>query len=68
MDTTSEKTDELLTVGEAARRTGFSLPTIRKALDHGTLTGFKIPGSKHRRVSLASLTAWCSANGIPLKS
>jgi len=45
----------LLTTTEAARRLGCSASTIRRMIDTGVLRGYRIPGSKHRRVSIAEV-------------
>jgi len=49
------KNDKLLTVYEAAALLGVSPATIRRAIDKGKLAGFRIPGSKHRRISRAAV-------------
>lgn len=41
----------ILTTTEAARILGCSTSTIRRMIDGGVLTGYRIPRSTHRRVA-----------------
>ena len=45
----------LLTTTEAARILGCSANTVRRLIDTGVLNGYRLPGSKHRRVSAAEV-------------
>lgn len=58
---------ELLTTGEVARICGVAPRTVSKWFDAGQLRGFKIPGSRDRRIPRESLVRFMRAYGIPLK-
>ena len=45
-------------VAEAAAILNVSPATVRRMFDTGTLTGFRLPGGEHRRISIASLQAF----------
>lgn len=60
--------DRYLTTAQAAKVTGVSARTVAKWYDEGLVKGFKIPGSTHRRVSLASLRELLVNCGLPLDS
>lgn len=47
------KNNMMLTVSQAADMLGLSPATIRRAIDKGELPGFRVPGSKHRRIPRA---------------
>ena len=53
------------TTGEVARLCQVTKPTVIKWIDGGTLPGYTIPGSKHRRVTANALQAFMKANRIP---
>jgi two-component system, OmpR family, response regulator RpaA len=55
-----------LTTGDCCRITGLSQQTIIRAIDKGLLKGFKVPGSKHRRVTTEALKEFMVTNNIPL--
>ena len=57
---------DLLTTGEAAEICKVSQQTIIRCFDCGRLEGFRIPGSKFRRVPRLSLIKFMKENGIPL--
>ena len=57
---------ELLTTGEAAEVCKVSQQTIIRCFDSGRLEGFRIPGSKFRRIPLQSLIKFMKTNNIPL--
>ncbi len=40
----------ILTVTEAAALIGAAPSTVRRKIDSGALPGFRLPGSKHRRI------------------
>jgi len=56
----------LYTTGEAAEVCNLSQQTIIRCFDSGKLKGFRIPGSKFRRIPRESLVAFMRENGIPL--
>jgi excisionase family DNA binding protein len=54
------RNDKLLTVTEAAEMLGVSPATIRRAIDKGELPGFRVPGSRHRRVLRTEIERYIS--------
>jgi excisionase family DNA binding protein len=58
---------EVLTTGEVARLCGVAPRTVSKWFDAGQLRGFKIPGSRDRRIPRESLIRFMRAHGIPLR-
>lgn len=56
----------LFTTGEAADICSVSQQTIIRCFDSGRLTGFRIPGSKFRRIPRESLVKFMKENSIPL--
>jgi len=61
-----EKMKDLLTTGEAAGICKVSQQTIIRCFDAGRLEGFRIPGSRFRRIPRQSLIKFMSQNNIPL--
>ncbi len=59
---------DLFTTGEAARICRVSQQTIIRCFDVGRLEGFRIPGSKFRRIPYQSLIKFMKENNIPLDS
>lgn len=59
---------KLYTTGEAAEVCNLSQQTIIRCFDSGRLEGFRIPGSKFRRIPHESLLKFMKQNGIPLDS
>lgn len=57
---------DLYTTGEAAEVCKVSQQTIIRCFDAGRLEGFRIPGSKFRRIPRQSLVKFMKANNIPL--
>jgi excisionase family DNA binding protein len=57
---------DLFTTGEAAEICKVSQQTIIRCFDSGRLEGFRVPGSKFRRIPYASLVKFMKDNGIPL--
>ncbi|MDY6914572.1 MAG: helix-turn-helix domain-containing protein [Planctomycetota bacterium] len=64
--TTNQK--EVFTTGEVAKICHVAPRTVSKWFDSGKLRGYRIPGSRDRRIPLAQLTAFMRAHGIPLDS
>jgi excisionase family DNA binding protein len=60
---TSEK--RIFTTGEAAELCKVSQQTIIRCFDAGRLGGFRVPGSKFRRIPREELIRFMRANGIP---
>ncbi len=54
------------TTGEAAVLCNLSQQTIIRCFDNGQLNGFRVPGSKFRRIPFDSLLTFIKDNGIPL--
>lgn len=61
-----EKMKDLFTTGEAADICKVSQQTIIRCFDSGRLEGFRVPGSKFRRIPRQSLVKFMKDNGIPL--
>ncbi|MFA5553277.1 MAG: response regulator [Phycisphaerae bacterium] len=57
---------DLYTTGEAADICKVSQQTIIRCFDSGRLEGFRIPGSKFRRIPRESLVKFMRSNRIPL--
>lgn len=57
---------KVFTTGEAAQVCKVSQQTIIRCFDSGRLTGFRVPGSKFRRIPRDELIRFMRANGIPL--
>ena len=56
----------VFTTGEAAEICGLSQQTIIRCFDSGQLGGFRVPGSKFRRIPRDKLRKFIKENGIPL--
>jgi len=54
------------TTGEAAEAAKLSQQTIIRCFDSGQLQGFRVPGSKFRRIPRDSLVKFMKDNNIPL--
>jgi len=61
-----EKIKDLLTTGEAAEICSVSQQTIIRCFDSGRLEGFRIPGSKFRRIPRENLIKFMRENHMPL--
>jgi len=59
---------DLFTTGEAAETCKVSQQTIIRCFDSGRLEGFRIPGSRFRRIPRQSLVKFMKANKIPLNN
>jgi two-component system OmpR family response regulator len=57
----------VFTTGEAAGVCRLSQQTIIRCFDDGKLKGFRVPGSKFRRIPRESLIAFMRAHGIPVE-
>ena len=68
----SEKADfsqkREFSTGESASICGLSLQTIIRCFDAGRLKGFRVPGSRFRRIPRDSLLTFMRENNIPLDS
>ena len=56
----------VLTTGEVARICNVAPRTVSKWFDKGQLHGYRIPGSKDRRIPLSELVGFMKAHGMPL--
>jgi two-component system, OmpR family, response regulator len=56
---------KVFTTGEAAAVCKVSQQTIIRCFDSGRLSGFRVPGSKFRRIPREDLIRFMKANGIP---
>lgn len=56
----------IFTTGEVAQICGISQQTVIRCFDSGRLKGFRVPGSKFRRVPRDALISFMKANDIPL--
>jgi len=63
-----DKMKNLFTTGKAAEICNVSQQTIIRCFDSGRLKGFRIPGSKFRRIPRHSLIQFMKENGIPIES
>jgi excisionase family DNA binding protein len=61
-----DKMKDLFTTGEVADICRVSQQTIIRCFDSGKLEGFKVPGSKFRRIPRQSLAKFMKENSIPL--
>jgi two-component system OmpR family response regulator len=58
-------TKTVFTTGEAAKICKVSQQTIIRCFDNGTLKGFRVPGSRFRRIPRDQLYSFMRDNGIP---
>jgi excisionase family DNA binding protein len=58
---------EVLTTGEVAKICNVAPRTVSKWFDSGALKGYRIPGSRDRRIPSAELAKFMRAHGIPLE-
>jgi len=59
---------DALTTGEVARICNVAARTVSKWIDSGRLEGYRIPGSKDRRVHAQALVEFMKLHNIPLGS
>lgn len=57
---------DILTTGEVAKICNVAPRTVSKWFDSGQLRGYRIPGSKDRRIPLNSLVRFMKAHNIPM--
>jgi excisionase family DNA binding protein len=62
-----DKMKELFTTGEAADICRVSQQTIIRCFDAGKVEGFRVPGSKFRRIPRTNLIRFMKDNSIPLE-
>ena len=63
---TTTKVKDVLTTGEVAKICSVAPRTVSKWFDSGALTGYRIPGSKDRRIPLNQLIRFMKQHGMPL--
>lgn len=56
----------VFTTGEVAEICSVSQQTVIRCFDSGRLSGFRVPGSRFRRIPRESLIQFMKENGIPL--
>jgi len=59
---------DVLTTGQVARICRVAPRTVSKWVDSGKLRGYRIPGSRDRRVPMEQLVAFLRAHNMPLDS
>ncbi len=57
---------DVLTTGEVANICNVASRTVSKWFDSGQLRGYRIPGSKDRRIPVSSLVKFMKSHGIPM--
>jgi excisionase family DNA binding protein len=57
---------DVLTTGEVAKVCNVASRTVSKWFDSGQLKGYRIPGSKDRRIPLSNLRKFMKSHGIPM--
>lgn len=62
------RSKEVFTTGEVAKLCNVAPRTVSKWFDSGKLRGYRIPGSKDRRIPLDSLTRFMHEHQIPMES
>src|ERR1051325_2328470 len=60
-----ERMKTVFTTGEAAKICKVSQQTIIRGFDNGQLKGFRVPGSRFRRIPREALYKFMKDNGIP---
>jgi len=63
-----DKMKDLFTTGEVAEICKVSQQTIIRCFDAGKLLGFRVPGSKFRRIPRQNLIKFMKENSIPLNN
>ena len=64
--TTPPKMKDVLTTGEVAKICNVAPRTVSKWFDSGALRGYRIPGSKDRRIPLNQLIRFMKQHNMPL--
>lgn len=63
---TNHRRKSVYTTGEVAKICKVSQQTVIRCFDSGRLKGFRVPGSRFRRIPRESLILFMKSNGIPL--
>ena len=61
------KYKDVLTTGQVSRICNVAPRTVCKWFDSGQLRGYRIPGSRDRRIPLAELIRFMKAHNMPTK-
>lgn len=62
-----DKSKDVLTTGQVAKICNVAPRTVSKWFDTGQLRGYRIPGSKDRRIPVPQLVRFMKAHGMPLE-
>ena len=65
LEKTNRNVKTVFTTGEVADVCGISQQTVIRCFDSGRLKGFRVPGSRFRRIPREALMAFMKDNGIP---
>ena len=57
---------DVLTTGEVAKLCNVASRTVSKWFDSGQIKGYRIPGSKDRRIPVSNLITFMKEHGIPM--
>ncbi len=68
MPMSASKLKDVLTTGEVAKICNVAPRTVSKWFDSGALHGYRIPGSKDRRIPLNQLIRFMKMHGMPLNN
>ncbi len=68
MQMSAAKMKDVLTTGEVAKICNVAPRTVSKWFDSGALHGYRIPGSKDRRIPLNQLIRFMKTHGMPLNN
>ena len=60
------KEKEVFTTGEVAKVCNINQQTVIRIIDKGILKGYRIPGSRHRRICRDKLIKFMKENKIPM--
>lgn len=63
---TNHRAKQVFTTGEVAQICKVSQQTVIRCFDSGKLNGFRVPGSRFRRIPRESLVSFMKENQIPL--
>ena len=61
-----QRNKNVFTTGEVAKICKVSQQTVIRCFDKGRLKGFRVPGSRFRRIPRDALLSFMKANGIPM--
>jgi excisionase family DNA binding protein len=62
------KGKKVLTPGDVAKICNVAHRTVQKWFDRGLLTGYRLPGSRDRRIPISELIDFMKTNNIPMTS